>query len=736
MRILRAAASACALVALAVSPCLAHAGTDAPPTFAAVKAAGSSSNAVLLDRHGVPLADLRVDPLRRRATWTSLDAMSPQLATLLVSAEDRRFFAHHGVDWSGLAAVAVENLARGLAGRPPRGGSTLTMQLAAMLEHSLGRGGQRSLAQKWDQAQAALRLDAAWSKPEILEAYLNLASFRGDLVGIGSAADALFGKAPSGIDRDEAAILVALLRAPAAAPATVAQRACAVLREGDATTSCERSRALAMTRLGARVPAAQVALAPHMAPRALAGAAAGARVTTTLDADLQRYATASLAEHLGELAGRGVDDGAVVVLDNASGTVLAYVGGSGARSSASAVDGATALRQPGSTLKPFLYALALDRRLVTAASLVDDRPIAIATERGLYAPQDYDHDYRGLVSVRTALASSLNVPAVRTLALVGGDAFLDELRALGLGSLTEDADYYGAALALGSGEVTLIDLANAYRALANGGMAAPVHFLAGAPQAEPVRALGADAAFVIADILADRGARAPTFGLDNALATRVWSAAKTGTSKDMRDNWCVGFTRRYTIGVWVGNFSGAPMHDVSGVAGAAPVWRDLVHYLHRDEIDDPPVAPPGVEAHRVLFARDIEPARREWFLRGTAMDVVQGDGDDGAHAPSVAIRYPADATIIALDPDIPRSRQRAMLSARGVTAAMRWRIDDQVVATGVAEFAWMPTPGRHVVALIDPDDRVRASARFEVRGAALGTPAGPSGERLARMRAP
>src|SRR5208283_2383593 len=200
-----------------------------------------------------------------------------------------------------------------------------------------------------------------------------------------------------------------------------------------------------------------------------------------------------------ELAERGVGDGALVVLDNASGDVLAYVGSAGPLSSAPQVDGVAALRQPGSTLKPFLYALALDSRLLTAASLVDDSPVAIATARGMYVPQNYDRNFHGLVSVRTAHASSLNVPAVRTLELVGLDRFHDTLNSLGIDTLTRDDEFYGAALALGDADVTLLALTNAYRALANGGVAGTARLVSGAQSAsddaQPQRVFGAAASY-------------------------------------------------------------------------------------------------------------------------------------------------------------------------------------------------------------------------------------------------
>jgi penicillin-binding protein 1C len=443
----------------------------------------------------------------------------------------------------------------------------------------------------------------------------------------------------------------------------------------------------------------------------------GSRVTTTLDADLQRYAVANLRDHLAELADRAVSDGAIVVLDNASGDVLAWVGSSGELSAAAQVDGVLALRQAGSTLKPFLYAQALDSRLLTAASLVDDSPVAIATARGAYVPQNYDRNFRGTVSVRTALASSLNVPAVRTVELVGVDRFYDMLRQLGLDSLTEPADFYGASLALGGADVTLLSLANAYRALANGGQWSAARVVAGGAGPARRRGFGAPAAFIVGDVLSDRSARASSFGLENALATRVWSAVKTGTSKDMRDNWCVGFTSRYTVGVWVGNFSGAPMRDVSGVTGAAPIWRDLVHHLHARDASLPPRAPAGVLRQIVAFDPGVEAERSEWFVRGTETAVVRAaSADTAAMAAPPTIRYPAADTIIALDPDIPPGRERVVFSAAPAVPGLQWRIDDVLLPAERGRADWAPVPGHHTLSLEDAAGTTLSSIAFEVRG--------------------
>ena len=227
------------------------------------------------------------------------------------------------------------------------------------------------------------------------------------------------------------------------------------------------------------------------------------------------------------------------------------------------------------------------------------------------------------------------------------------------------------------------------------------------------RVFGRDTAFVIGDILADRSARASSFGLENALATRVWSAVKTGTSKDMRDNWCVGFTDRYTIGVWVGNASGEAMHGVSGVSGAAPVWHALAVALQSEGVSKPPRAPVGVVGQRVAFDSLKEPARDEVFLAGTE-HATQKATAEAAGKQRFGITSPRDGSIFAIDPDIPPTAQRITFEGeRG-----RWVLDGK--ALGTAErWRWAPWPGRHRLTLVGSDDLPLQSVAFEVRGAGV-----------------
>ncbi|WP_284409129.1 penicillin-binding protein 1C [Acidovorax sp. SUPP3334] len=768
------------------------------PTYNEVRADYRPSDTLVLSREGEVLQRLRTDATVRRGQWVPLAEVSPALRTALVLSEDKRFYEHSGVDWRAVSAAAWGNLWN----QRTRGASTLTMQLAGLLDGDWRQGpGGRTVVQKLGQTVAAQVLERRWRKDQVLEAYLNLVPFRGEIVGIDALSRTLFGKAAHGLDEREAAVAAALVRAPNARAAAVAQRACGVLREMQkpVVPSCDALDLFTTAALQRRAFDGAYGVAPHFARYLLrqvdapvpSPAATPAttpaeeppqrreRVASTVSAPLQRFAVQTLHQHLRELRGRNVEDGAVVVLDNATGEVLAWVGSSGLLSQAGEVDGVLALRQPGSTLKPFLYAQAFSEQRLTAASLIEDSSAHIPTASGLYIPQNYDRQFKGWVSARTALAASLNVPAVRTLVMVSPDAFFRQLRALGL-PLRESGDYFGYSLALGSAEVPLLHLTNAYRALANGGRYGPVAVTpvaagrtpsalsrtafaisatatatAGAASATP--AIDARAAFLVGDILSDGNARARTFGTDSVLATRFWTAVKTGTSKDMRDNWALGWSRRYTVGVWVGNASGAPMHDVSGTSGAAPIWAEIMGWLHHagpgaGVRSSPPAPPAGMVQAAVRFGpepggtRQLESARQEWFIAGTqqplfAIDIVAmqpiktaaarqnrsnpgraaADApDDGLQAPTARILAPAPGTIVALDPDIPPDRQRLQFAAtpsEGL-ADLRWRIDGRVQGRGV-QWAWLPWPGRHRVELVDGGGQVLDTISLEVRGAGL-----------------
>lgn len=728
------------------------------PSFEQVKATYRSSDTVLLDRHGQPLQTLRTDKQALRGPWTTLPQVSPAFRQALLVSEDKRFYQHAGVDWRAVGAAAWGNVWN----TRTRGASTVTMQLVGLLDDDLampaskaGVPTSRSLVTKVGQASSAWRLERQWRKDQILEAYLNLVAFRGEVVGISALSQRLFRKYPSGLNAEESAIAAVLVRGPNAPAARVAERACALLREQGRQPHCPWLSVYTQQVLASlgrpRTPMSEQ-LAPHVArqlARRPGKAPAPSAITTTLDARLQRLARDTLRQHLAELRHSNVQDGALIALDNATGEVLAWVGSSGGDlSQAGEVDGVLALRQAGSTLKPFLYAMAIEQRWLTAASVLDDSPVGLNTGAGLYIPQNYDRSFKGPVTLRTALAASLNVPAVRTLVMVSPEAFGQRLRALGL-PLTHSGDHYGYSLALGSAEVTLASLTNAYRALANGGQhsawrvqrapppspqAMPVPSRTAAQHnhhARPLRASAAQglvappapmseqAAYIVADVLADREARVPTFGLSNALATRYWSAVKTGTSKDMRDNWCVGFSKRYTVGVWVGNANGEPMWHVSGTTGAAPIWRTVMDELHRRTPDAQahvsPPPPPGVVQQHVRFEQHLEPERDEWFVQGTEQAEMRLASAAGAAR--TLIQSPGDRTLFALDPDIPlRAQQLPFKLVAGVPRRWHWRLNGKRLGPAVNRI-WPMWPGKHVLELVDERQQVKETVRFEVRGA-------------------
>ncbi len=716
MRMVRISGTALVIATLVLSLSSAIVATlTTTPTFDDVRAGTLGSESTLLSRDGEPLQRLRVDMTRRQLEWTPLDSIAPSVVRAVVAAEDHRFWWHFGFDPASGVSAFMDQFGNGRG----RGASTITMQVAGLMTES-DRFGRRSFDEKLAQFRYAIALEHRWSKQQIVEAYLNLVPLRGELVGIRAASLGMFGHAPDALDDAESAVIAALVRSPSASRAVVARRACAVLTRISAGEECARAERVAST-----LPTYPLAMngldeAPHLARRLLARA--GTSVRSTLDAPLQRFAAETLRNRLASLTDRNVEDGAVIVLDNATGDVLAYVGSSGDLSGAAAVDGAAALRQPGSTLKPFLYGVAIEQRWLTAASLLDDSPLALTTPSGLYVPQNYERDFKGAVSVRSALAASLNVPAVRTLQLVGVERFRQTLQAFGLSNVTHDAEYYGYGLALGGGDASLLALTNAYRALANGGTWSPAHLQidrSTGDGGEPARVLSAAASFIVSEILSDTAARASTFGLSSPLSTRSWAAVKTGTSKGMRDNWAVGYTDRYTVGVWVGNFSGAPMWDVSGVTGAAPIWREIVDHLHAHQPSRAPSLPPGVVQREVIFSPAVEPARREWFVAGTESSTKITTISMPTAEATPRLLSPADGTVIAADPDIPVTRQSMLVRAEAPQATrVCLKLGVRLLAPcGTREaLVPLPLPGRHQIRLETADGMLLAQATVEIRG--------------------
>jgi penicillin-binding protein 1C len=563
------------------------------------RAFGGGANALTFeDRTGVALGTVLARDTEH-AVRVPLRQVSPRFLAAIVATEDARFDHHLGVDPIALGRAAWQ-LVR--TGHVVTGGSTIPMQLARLRYHLprtfVGKIGEMVLAQ---------RIEAGTPKDAILEAYVNRLPMGGDLTGVEAGARTYFGTPANELDLAHAALLAALPNDPVrldpyAHRAALDARRRAVLARMVATgaVSADEAARAAAERVDVLPRTDGITAAPHLLFRLAGGVAPDAtRVRTTLDGGLQAFVENATRQVVGDLSERRARDGAAIVLDNRDGAILAYVGSADyfARAGAGKNDGVVALRQPGSTLKPFLYELAFERRVARPTTILADVP----TTYGLpgshaYSPGDYSDRFAGPVRARIALADSLNVPAVRVLSGVGVASFLERLRALGFRHLTKDADHYGLGLALGDGEVTLEELAGAYVAIANDGRPVRVHALADADAAasgarDGTRIGEASEWSLVTDVLADAHARARAFGVASLLRTSFPSAVKTGTSSDFRDTWTVGFTRDYTVAAWVGNFDGAPMQRVSGVTGAAPLWNRIVRHL-AERAPPPAFAPP------------------------------------------------------------------------------------------------------------------------------------------------
>lgn len=624
-------------VALAVTAAL----TPLPPELA--EDARPSTGSVIIDRHGVVIRELRADD-GARARWLPIAESGDKIQRALIAAEDKRFAHHPGVDPLAITRAIVQLVIhRGVRS----GASTLTQQLARNL-----RPRPRSLFGKYREAALALRIEASLDKRAILEQYMNRVAFGPGVRGVEAASRRYFDKPARELSLAEAAAIAAMPRGPA------------VYDPSKGTTRLQRRRDRVLDRMAEAgfvaasdaasakrepitiAPSASGQGAPHLVRAVMAGAIGGMdplrnktrSITLTIDRGLQREAEVLAQRTVAALASKKATAAAVIVIENATGDVLAYVGSPDIEDEAKLGhnDGVLAARQPGSTLKPFVYGLAMEMEKLgfSAATVLPDVELELHTKDGTFRPNNYDGRFHGPVRVREALANSFNVPAVYTADALGPAVVLERLRALGF-DLPGDADHYGAAIALGDGEVRLLDLANAYATLARGGVMLPVRVLRRAiakdgaviaiPEAPPKRVLPEAETFVITHILADDHARSSSFGERSALALPFPAAAKTGTSKGFRDNYAAGYTPEITVAVWVGNFDGSPMDGVSGVTGAGPLFYDVMVAATRNRLKkgfDPPSA--GVDEATVCSLSGELPGpacahtRREIFVRGTA----------------------------------------------------------------------------------------------------------------------
>jgi len=707
---------------------------------------------------GTPLRQMLATDGQRVATPVTADDLPPALVHALLAAEDKRFYSHGGVDLVATARAAWGNIT---SRRIISGASTLTQQLVKVSAETTQ---PRSIRVKIIEALQARRLEMTWSKPEILTAYLNRVSFGNLLTGCKSAAQGYLNKPLHDLTPAECALLASLPQSPSRLnpyrnlPA-VQKRQCRVLEKMHLMGWLDdEGLKLAL----AEQPTLQKYTGGFAAPHAVELArltsekSGSAVVRTTIQQQLQSRVEGIIARRLALLENKHVTQAAAVVIENSTGHVLALAGSRAFfGSDGGQINGAWAPHSPGSALKPFTYLLAFEKGF-TPASIVADIPVEYATPTGLYRPENYDHRYQGPITIRQALGSSLNIPAVRVLDQIGGETVLHSaLQWLGISTLEEPSSHYGLGLTIGNAPVRLLELANAYACLARLGEARPWTLTADADLPDPVRLYPAATSYLIADILSDNQARVLTFGPHSVIRLPFRCAVKTGTSTNYRDNWTLGYTPEYTVAVWVGNFDNTPMNEVSGVTGAGPIFRDIFVNLHQtsgttwyempDEVVAQRIDPrngrsldgasPAVRMSRdevfikgslpsAATADDYEPETgrayipkeyETWLKQGqSAFSALVALRDDASNIAAPRILTPVDGTVFFLDPDLRNQGGRLMLKSSR-SDAVQWSSPTlKIVPDGGQHFVLL-APGRHEITATNPVTKDAHRVRIEVR---------------------
>jgi len=718
----------CALAgALAAPWLLLLACAASEPLPAALREPGAEQSTQVLDRDGQLIREVRSRD-GKLSSRVSLAELSPAVVPALLAAEDARFYRHPGIDPLSMLRAAGQAL---LQRKLVSGASTLTQQLARSVvpRPKTARG-------KWRELALALRIEVSLSKRQILEEYLNRVEFGPNLRGIEAASRYYFDKPAAQLDLAEAATLVSIPRGPTLYDPTRGTKR--VLLRRDRVLERMRERELASAEMVRTARAEPLRLArglavggtEHLVQGMVSGALAPElrgervqRVVTTVDSSLQREVAELARRAARDIASYGASAVSVMVVDNATAEVLAYVGSPDyfGQRALGQNDGARALRQPGSALKPFVYAAAMSRLGMTPATLLPDLELGLPTSEGSYSPRNYDGRFHGPVRLRDALQNSLNVPAVYTASLLGPERVLELLHQAGFASLEDSAEHYGVALALGDGEVKLSELAQAYSLLARGGRFLPLRFYRSAvlvngarisrAPTKPEVVIESRIAASLSDILADDLARSAEFGVGGPLAFPFPVAAKTGTSKGFRDNWTVGFSHEITVAVWAGNFDGTPMTGSTGVTGAGPLFHEVMLAAMRGRTAAPLVDRTGLVAAEIcelsgaLVGEACPHHRREWFLPGREPRVscdmherVWIDSDDGLRAgPAcrnrvlrVFERYPTEYENFARQAGRPLAPRERSPRCRNSSAIAEDRPPELVFPTAHAEFVIDP----------------------------------------------
>lgn len=699
-----------------------------------------SGSGLILDRHGIPLARLTL-PDSTRSLPVGFSDLPRTIIDCTLAAEDKRFFSHGGVDL--LATIrAIKDL---IAHRKIiSGASTITQQLIKISSTPA----RRTPLTKIRESLTARHLEMKWSKEEILTAYLNRLDYGNRRIGIAEAARFHFQKPLADLSLAEAALLAGLPQSPSRLnPLRHPQRA--IKRRDTVLQRLAAEKKYDATNIRNAL-AEPLALRPlrenQNAPWIRSISRPQSNETTTrctIDATLQNDFEKIVSEETAKLKDANLRHAALVCIHNPTGEILALVSSANWHDPRGGqFNGALTPRSPGSTLKPFTYLLAMQNNQRTPASIIADIPSPYRTPQGLDLPENYDRKYRGPVTLRAALACSLNIPAMRELNALGGPAILHQtLLDLGLKSLGDNTLEFGLGLTLGNAPVRLLELTNAYATLARLGRPLdPTLYLEKKSPPAPSLSLSQSSAYLIADILSDPNARAPSFPPGGPLDLPFRCAMKTGTSSNYRDNWCIGYTPEFTIGVWAGNFENQPMKNLSGIAGAAPIFHRAMIRLHQNQKPTWFTRPAGlmeitIDARngKLIQANPQNPhARTElvptWNQPAIA---IPADYDDAGRAllnetyadwfasphnhrqhelalnPSpdsqqtLRIISPADGTTMLIDPDIP-TRSHHFRPVTNLPGTARWSSSTLRIESAQPEPLIHLSPGTHQLTATNP----------------------------------
>ncbi|MFH1259593.1 MAG: penicillin-binding protein 1C [Elusimicrobiota bacterium] len=580
------------------------------------------SSKKIYDRNGILLREIASSEYGT-AYPVKLESLPQYFIETLIITEDKRFFYHPGIDPIAILRAIKQNIQ---SKKITSGSSTITQQLIRNIEHY-----PRTIPFKIMESLRAVCWELRYSKKIILSEYLNRIPYGNGAYGIEAAARLYLAKPAKDLSLAESAFLCALpcsnkLYNPYRNFISVLQRQKRILTGMYLKGKINKAGYfLALQENISLYPKQNKFLAPHFCYWVAGKENLPEQIKTTLDYNLQRKIEFTVNNHLAKLERANVTNAAVAVLNNRTAEVLALIGSADFfdETHSGQVNGAQALRQPGSTVKPFVYGLAMEKGF-TASSTLPDLESNIKTNAiGFFTPKNYDNKYHGMVRLRTALACSYNVATANLADLLGPDLILAKLRQAGLKSLKKEAKFYGPGLSLGSGETSLLEMVRAYSALANEGRLTEVRILIDEPQRPLGTVFSPQIAYLLTDILSDNQARQPAFGEFSPLNLPFSCAAKTGTSKNFRDNWTIGYTPDYTVGVWVGNFNGKAMYSVSGISGSGPIFRDIMLILEIRKENSDFLRPPGLEKKTICAKSGNRPNRHcqelleEIYLPGT-----------------------------------------------------------------------------------------------------------------------